>query len=155
MDFLTHALSDAKQRRMSHIIVQIPMYNLRLSWMWRNNPRARPSHLAHLSTTSQLKWSWGGPLFEIKALLAGFRSAGGIPTLVAFSALIRTLRISGVSIITVRGISSIIWSLSRTATGSGCTWAGVLPRIHVTWNIHPWHTPSHSWYIRLNYTDSF
>lgn len=100
----------------------------------RNNPRARPSHSAHLSITGQLKWSWGLPLFEIKALL-GFRSAGGIPTLVAFSSLIRTLRITGVSVITICGVPSIIRSLSWTATGPRCTWAGGLSWIHVTWNI--------------------
>lgn len=99
-----------------------------------NNPRARPSHSAHLSITGQLKWSWGGPLFEIKALL-GFRGAGGIPTLVAFSSLIRTLRITGVSVITICRVPSIIRSFSWTATGPRCTWAGGLSWIHVTWNI--------------------
>lgn len=105
-----------------------------IEYVIRNNPRARPSHSAHLSITGQLKWSWGLPLFEIKALL-GFRSAGGIPTLVAFSSLIWTLRITGVSVITICGVASIIWSLSWTATGPRCTWAGGLSRIHVTCNI--------------------
>ena len=99
-----------------------------------NNPRARPSHSAHISIAYQLKWSWGGPLFEIKALL-GFRGAGGIPTLVAFSSLIRTLRITGVSVITICGIASIIRSFSWTATGPRCTWTGGLSWVHVTWNI--------------------
>lgn len=137
MTIITRMINRIKQE-MSHIIAQISRSNTVCScpeYKVRNNPRARPSHSAHLSTMSQLKWSWGGPLFEIKALLTGFRSAGGIPTLVAFSSLIRTLRIGSVGVITIRGVPSVIRSLSRTAAGPGRTWAGVLPRVHVTWNI--------------------
>lgn len=132
-----YIVRNVNQQRMSHVITQISRstYSLRLFWIWRNNPRARPSRSAHLSNSSQLKWSWGGPLFKIEALLAGFRSAGGIPTLTIFSSLIRTLRIRSISIITVCRVPSVIWSLGWTAAGSWRTWTGVLPRIHVTCNI--------------------
>lgn len=140
MTILTHMVNrgkwQVKQQGMSRIIAQISRSNTVCpQYKVRNNPRARPSHSAHFSIMSQLKWSWGGPLFEIKALLTGFRCAGGIPTLVAFSSLIRTLRIGGVGVITIRGVPSVIRSLSGTAAGPGRTWAGVLPRVHITWNI--------------------
>lgn len=142
ISFLIHMGKWATRNDKKYLVSQHKLYDQHTvcgypEYQVRNNPRARPSHSAHFSTTAQLKWSWGGPLFEIKALLAGFRSAGGIPTLVAFSSLIRALRISRIRVIAVRGISSVIRSLCRTAAGTRCAWASILPRVHITWNIRP------------------
>ena len=111
---------------------------------------------AHYSIADQLKWSWGGPLFEIKALLAGFRGAGGIPTLVALSALVRAWRIRRFGIIpSVICITAVVRCLCRSATWARCTWAWCLPWIHVTWNTHDRYLHFYDSTIRLPRQNNF